>query len=153
LATSATITAIGYLVADPLFKPEENGKQPYARFRVLHNPFGKKADGVSDLDPIAINFSFFGKQALTANQYCKKGTQVQVVGRVTSNSIALDKDGNPAKTKAGEYISNLDATAMDLLLLGSKDGSHTNGSTSGSRVAVAAGAASTSENLELEGPF
>jgi single-strand DNA-binding protein len=146
-----TMSALGYLVADPLYKPAEGQKQAYARFRIMHNPFGKKQNG-DDLDPIAVNISVYGKTAETVDKYAKKGTQVLVQGRVTSNALARDKDGKLVQTKGGDYIINLDMTATDLTLVGSKSDNPATESTSsnGSTKAASAGAGL---ELELSGPF
>ena len=137
MATFAHITAVGHLTADPLYIEATEGKQAFARLRVMHNPYGTKKDG-TELDPIAINATYYGKLAETVGKYAKKGTQVLISGRLTENAPALDKDNKEVRTQKGQLVINMTIQGQDFTLLGSKaDGEKAMAaSTGGASVAV-----------------
>ena len=144
MATSLTVNAIGHLTRDPFYKGDEsNPGKSVARFTIAHNPMGFKQDGKTELDAIFINVTAFGRTAETVNKYAKKGTQVYVTGRITANNLARDSKTNElVKNKAGEYIINLDMTANEFTLLGSRDDA-----------AKTSSASSASMSSDIDAPF
>jgi single-stranded DNA-binding protein len=113
--TLGTITTAAYVVSDPWSKiDEENPQKSVARFRVLHNPYGKGQDG-KDLPPIAVNYVAFGKQAGVVASYIRKGSCPTVIGNINSLDLAR-KDGKLVTTKNGDYIINLEAHVIQLHL-------------------------------------
>lgn len=82
-----TITGDFYLVSEPTMKYSENGT-PMTYFRV-RSPEGKE-------EVIWASITMFGKQAEVANQWLKKGSGIQVTGRLRH------VDGNPETYKASD---------------------------------------------------
>ena len=135
--TLGMITVSAYVANDPFFS--DSSGTAVARFRVLHNPFGKREDKTTDLPPVAVNFVAFGKTAEIVKNYVKKGGQVTVVGNIKKNEIAKDKQGQIVKTQSGEIVINLECDVVQLHLGAKATGAEgSNGTASASAEAPAA---------------
>ena len=125
-STLGTITTAAYVAGDPWSKINEaEPRKSVARFRVLHNPFGKDQEG-KDLPPIAINYVAFGGQAKVVADFLKKGSCPTVIANIKTLSLAT-KDGEYVKDKNGNFIINLDAEIVQLHL-GARTGESTKAS-------------------------
>jgi hypothetical protein len=140
------ITATGFLAADPKgeIKMETvNGQErvsfsSWARFRVLHNPYGKDKDK-NPYAPVGVDFVCFGRNAQVAMNFLKSGSCPTVFGHVKSNALAIGKDGQPIKTKDGRYIVNMECEVIpDGISLGAKTGDSTTSSASTETSSIAA---------------
>ena len=107
------ITLIGRLGSDPTMRFTPNG-DPVTSFSLAVNN-GK------DKKPVWVKVTAWDKQAENANEYLRKGSLVQVVGKISVDS----ETGNPRvyKAKSGDWASSLDVSATTITYL-SKDDTH-----------------------------
>jgi len=136
----ARMTLLGYLARDVKFVPKKSDTDSdLAYITMLYEPYigkDKKAD------TIAFDITLVGTDAITANKYTKKGSQVLVEAEPRSITAAY-KDGQPVKsTKDGRHIVNTQLTARTFRLADrAADGNANAAAQAGSATTASAGAA------------
>lgn len=107
------ITLIGRLGSDPTMRFTPNGDTVTSFSLAVNNGKDKK--------PVWVKVTAWDKQAENANEYLRKGSLVQVVGKISVDS----ETGNPRvyKAKSGDWASSLDVSATTITYL-SKDDTH-----------------------------
>ena len=92
------VVLVGRLTRDPELR-QTGGGTSYCRFGIANNrnytQNGERKEEVSFFNCVA-----WGRQAEVINQYCRKGKQVAIEGRLKSNSWE-DKEG---KKQSGVYV-------------------------------------------------
>ena len=88
------ITCLGRLVADPVQRSSTSGKL-VTSFSFVTNAIATDSNGKRK--PLFLNVNAWGTQGDNIQKYCKKGTQLQVVGSIYDNTAYIKKtDGSPA---------------------------------------------------------
>lgn len=106
----------GYLSAEPEMRYLPNGKE-VTTIRMGSNRSYKRADGTPVKEVTWLKVTFWGGLANIVNEYCKKGSQVIVTGRLKpgengSPTVFNLKDGTPA--------SSYEITGEDIIFLDKK---------------------------------
>ncbi|MBR33282.1 MAG: single-stranded DNA-binding protein [Spirochaetaceae bacterium] len=114
------VVLIGRLVRDPEIKQTQNGKS-FCKFSIANNRT-YVVDGNKREDTSFINCVAFGRLSEIIQQYCQKGKQIAVEGRLTQRSW----DSPEGKR------SIVEVTVENMQLLGSAQGGGGNGGGYGS---------------------
>ncbi len=104
------VQLIGHLGMDPELKTFDSGKK-LVRVSIATNEVYRNNNGDKVTDTEWHNLVAWGKTAEIINEYTKKGSELAVEGKLTTNTYE-DKDGN--KRSSTEILVN------DVVLLGSK---------------------------------
>ena len=113
MANVNRVILIGNLTRDPQLKylPSQTA---VVDFGMAMNRKFKGANGEDREDVVFVDVSAFGKQAEVINQYCQKGKQLYIEGRLKLDQWE-DKQGGGKRTKLSVVVENFQ-------FLGGRDG-------------------------------
>jgi len=108
----------GYLVDDPIMRFTPQGQQ-VTNFRMGSNRSFKTSDGTQKKETTWLKVTVWGKRGENVNNWCAKGSQVIVTGR-----LRVGKNGSPDvyQRTDGEYAASYEITADNVRILKGKDG-------------------------------
>ncbi|MFS4467491.1 single-stranded DNA-binding protein [Maribacter sp. 2210JD10-5] len=111
------VQLIGNIGQDPTITNLDSGKK-VARFSMATNEYYKDAKGEKQTDTNWHTVVAWGKTAEIVENYCHKGKEVGVTGKLKTRSYTTD-DGNQ------RYVTEVEAN--EILLLGAKNGNTSEG--------------------------
>ena len=108
----------GYLVNDPEMRYTPKG-QPVVNFRMGSNNSYKDAEGTVVKETTWLKVTVWGKLCEIVNQWCEKGSQVVVFGK-----LRVGKNGSPEvyNLKDGTPAASYEITARDVRIIKGKQG-------------------------------
>lgn len=89
---------VGNLTSDPQVSAEQ-GKTPYARFRLAVTPRTKRGDEWVDGETSFIDCTAFGRQALNVGQSLRRGSRAFVAGRLSHRTWTNNEGQNVTSTQ------------------------------------------------------
>ena len=104
MASVNRVTLIGNLTRDPALKYLPN-QTPVVEFGLAMNHKFKTATGEQREDVCFVDCSAFGKPAEIINQYCQKGKQIYIEGRLKFDTWE-DKQGGGKRSKHSVIVEN-----------------------------------------------
>ena len=104
MASVNRVTLIGNLTRDPALKYLPN-QTPVVEFGLAMNHKFKTATGEQREDVCFVDCSAFGKPAEIINQYCQKGKQIYIEGRLKFDTWE-DKQGGGKRSKHSVVVEN-----------------------------------------------
>ena len=113
MANYNRIVLVGNLTRDPQLKYLPN-QTPIVEFGLAVNHKYRTRDGQDREEVMFVDCSCFGKGAEIINQYCQKGKQLLVEGRLKFDTWE-DKQGGGKRSKHTVFVENFQ-------LMGSRDG-------------------------------
>ncbi|HEY8749161.1 MAG TPA: single-stranded DNA-binding protein [Tepidisphaeraceae bacterium] len=113
MANYNRIVLVGNLTRDPQLKYLPN-QTPIVEFGLAVNHKYRTRDGQDREEVMFVDCSCFGKGAEVINQYCQKGKQLLVEGRLKYDTWE-DKQGGGKRSKHSVFVENFQ-------LMGSRDG-------------------------------
>jgi single-strand DNA-binding protein len=105
MANFNRVTLIGNLTRDPQLKQLPNQQTTVCEFGLASNRRFKSQSGEDREDVLFIDCAAFGKQAEVINQYCRKGKQLFIEGRLKYDAWD-DKQTGGKRSKISVVVEN-----------------------------------------------